>query len=94
MLGRMLGVQEENEGGVPELPDVPLFPLDPNAPGAPDAPAQDPLPPDAPDQPGESAPSDTPAADLSQFADESAIPDYAYAHFQTLVGLGAVTTGR
>lgn len=96
MLGRMLGVQEENEGGVPELPDVPLFPLDPNAPGAPDAPAQDPLPPDAPDQPGEPVPSDTPAADLSQFADESAIPDYAYPHFQTLVGLGAVsgTAGR
>ena len=96
MLGRMLGVQEENDGGVPELPDVPLFPLDPNAPGAPDAPTQDPVSPDAPDQPGEPAPSDTPAADLSQFSDESAIPAYAYSHFQTLVGLGAVsgTDGR
>lgn len=96
MLGRMLGMQEENNGGVPELPDVPLFPLDPNAPGAPDAPTQDPVSPDAPDQPGEPAPSDTPAADLSQFSDESAIPAYAYPHFQTLVGLGAVsgTDGR
>lgn len=91
MLGRMLGVQEENDGGVPELPDVPLFPLDPNAPGAPDAPTQDPVSPDAPDQPGEPAPSDTSAADLSQFSDESAIPAYAYPHFQTLVGLGAVS---
>ena len=96
MLGRMLGMQEENDGGVPELPDVPLFPLDPNAPGAPDAPAQDPVSPDAPDQPGEPAPSGTSAADLSQFSDESAIPAYAYPHFQTLVGLGAVsgTDGR
>ena len=96
MLGRMLGMQEENDGGVPELPDVPLFPLDPNAPGAPDAPAQDPVSPDAPDQPGEPAPSGTSAADLSQFSDESAIPAYAYSHFQTLVGLGAVsgTDGR
>lgn len=96
MLGRMLGMQEENDGGVPELPDVPLFPLDPNAPGAPDAPTQDPVSPDAPDQPGEPAPSGTSAADLSQFSDESAIPAYAYSHFQTLVGLGAVsgTDGR
>ncbi len=96
MLGRMLGMQEENDGGVPELPDVPLFPLDPNAPGAPDAPTQDPVSPDAPDQPGEPAPSGTSAADLSQFSDESAIPAYAYPHFQTLVGLGAVsgTDGR
>ena len=96
MLGRMLGMQEENNGGVPELPDVPLFPLDPNAPGAPDAPTQDPVSPDAPDQPGEPAPSGTSAADLSQFSDESAIPAYAYPHFQTLVGLGAVsgTDGR
>lgn len=94
MLGRMLGVQAENEGGVPELPDVPLFPLDPSSPGAPDAPAQEPLPPDTAEQPGGTAAA--PAADLSQFSDESAIPDYAYPHFQTLVGLGAVggTDGR
>ncbi len=104
MLGRMLALQNP-EPEAPDLPEgeEPAEPSEPPVPDAsPDLPAEPDAPdasPDLPAEPGtpdgslppepDTEPVNT-AFDLSQFEDADKILPYAYEHFQTLVGLGAV----
>lgn len=97
MLGRALAIAEGSGSGTevpdpsgepnePELPDESTAPDVPDGTGAPDASdvPDVPLDPVDPNQPEEQG------TDLSQFTDVDQVPPYAYEHFQTLVGLGAV----
>ena len=91
MLGRMLALQNPE----PEAPDLPEGeePAEPSEPPVPDASPDLPAEPDAPDGSLPPEPDTEPvntAFDLSQFEDADKILPYAYEHFQTLVGLGAV----
>lgn len=98
MLGRMLALQDVE----PESPAIPeeeptgpaVEPSEPSAPGAspdlPEEPAGPDASPDLPAEPDAPAVPDSTAFDLSQFEDADNILPYAYEHFQTLVGLGAV----
>lgn len=98
MLGRMLALQDVE----PESPAIPeeeptgpaVEPSEPSAPGAspdlPEEPAGPDASPDLPAEPDAPAAPDSTAFDLSQFEDADKILPYAYEHFQTLVGLGAV----
>lgn len=95
MLGRALAIAEgsgtevpdpSGVPGEPELPDESVSPDVPDGVGEMDGADMPGVPPEPvdPGQPEEQE------ADLSQFTDVDQVPPYAYEHFQTLVGLGAV----